>query len=269
MALLQVNFFSQALGLSSSMNVILPEADQGIGAVPLNRGSADLLERQTAQPEEQGPMPVLYLLHGLSDDHTIWGRRTSIERYVAGKRIAVVMPAVSKSFYSDEVNGMRYWEFISEELPAIVKTFFKVSDKREDTYVAGLSMGSYGAAKLALNYPERYSKAAMLSGGLTLMASVIERPDFASRIFGDASAFPGSCSDLAHVARELAKSDRPKPAFFTASGKADFIYDRHVESSKLLTELGFAVENYEEEGASHEWSFWDKTIQMALEWMDF
>ena len=65
-----------------------------------------------------GAPPVLYLLHGLSDDDTIWLRRTSIERYVAPLGLAVVMPQVHRSFYADEVYGGRYWTFLSEELPA-------------------------------------------------------------------------------------------------------------------------------------------------------
>ncbi len=67
-----------------------------------------------------GPPPVLYLLHGLSDDDTIWLRRTSIERYVAPLGLAVVMPQVHRSFYADEAYGGRYWTFLSEELPSLV-----------------------------------------------------------------------------------------------------------------------------------------------------
>src|SRR5437870_5614411 len=80
-----------------------------------------------------GPAPVLYLLHGLSDDHTTWLRRTSIERYAAGLGLAVVMPAVHRSFYADEVHGHRYWTFLTEELPALVSQFFRVSDRPGDT----------------------------------------------------------------------------------------------------------------------------------------
>ena len=96
---------------------------------------------------------MLYLLHGLSDDDTIWLRRTSIERYVAPLGLAVVMPQVHRSFYADEAHGGRYWTFLTEELPALVGSFFRLSDRREDTFVAGLSMGGYGALKWALRQP--------------------------------------------------------------------------------------------------------------------
>ena len=80
-----------------------------------------------------GPPPVLYLLHGLSDDDTIWLRRTSIERYVAPLGLAVVMPQVHRSFYTDEAYGGRYWTFLSEELPQLVGTFFRLSGGPPET----------------------------------------------------------------------------------------------------------------------------------------
>ncbi|NQT87882.1 esterase family protein, partial [bacterium] len=102
MALIHCNFFSDALGLSCSMDVILPQT------TTRQIGMAGVAEHET--------FPTLYLLHGLSDDHTIWQRRTSIERYVADRGLAVVMPAVHRSFYTDMAHGYRYWTFLAEEL---------------------------------------------------------------------------------------------------------------------------------------------------------
>src|SRR5215216_920350 len=131
MAHLRCDFFSETLSLSTTMTVILPQqTSTQIGMTGAQR---------------EGPPPVLYLLHGLSDDDTIWLRRTSIERYVAPLGLAVVMPQVHRSFYTDEAAGGRYWTFLSEELPEIVSRFFWVSTTRADTFVAGLSMGGYGA----------------------------------------------------------------------------------------------------------------------------
>src|SRR3954451_5213569 len=133
MALVRCDFFSDVLELSTSMTVILPQSTSAqIGM----SGSAAV-----------GDPPVLYLLHGLSDDDTSWLRRTSVERYAAALGLAVVMPQVHRSFYTDEAHGSRYWTFLSEELPALVSRFFRVSQERRDTFVAGLSMGGYGALK--------------------------------------------------------------------------------------------------------------------------
>src|ERR671939_265941 len=155
---LRCDFFSEALSLSTSMTVLLPQ--QTTTQIGL------------AGRAVSGPPPVLYLLHGLSDDDTIWLRRTSIERYVAPLGLAVVMPQVHRSFYTDEAYGGRYWTFVSQELPELVGRFFRVSQRREDTFVAGLSMGGYGALKLALRRPERFAAAASLSGALGVMRRI-------------------------------------------------------------------------------------------------
>ena len=130
MALLHVNYFSEALNVQTSVDVILPEMKQGIGV--------------DASAAEELPK-VLYLLHGYSDDHTIWQRRTSVERYAASRNLAIIMPGVNHSFYYNEVYGEKYWDFVSDELPKVMHRFFRLSDRPEDTFVAGLSMGGYGA----------------------------------------------------------------------------------------------------------------------------
>ena len=95
MAFCTVQFFSEALVVAVSVNVIYPEKNMGIGV--------------EAGKTEELPQ-VLYLLHGYSDDHSIWMRRTSVERYAAKHNLAIIMPAVNHSFYCNEVNGERYWD---------------------------------------------------------------------------------------------------------------------------------------------------------------
>ena len=141
MALIHCHFASEVLGLNRSMDVILPH---------------DLPPRKAAGRKA----PVLWLLHGLSDDHTAWQRRTSIERYASERGLAVVMPSVDRGFYTDMAAGPRWWTHVSEELPRLVAAMFPVSARREETFVAGLSMGGYGAFKLALRQPRRFAAAA-------------------------------------------------------------------------------------------------------------
>src|SRR5258706_12077495 len=139
MALVRCDFFSDVLGVSTSMTVLLPESTTG----QIGMGGSG----------RTGDFPTLYLLHGLSDDDTTWVRRTSLERYVAELGIAVVMPHVQRSFYTDEVWGRPYWTFVAEELPRAARGFFRLSALPAETFVAGLSMGGYGAFKLALRHP--------------------------------------------------------------------------------------------------------------------
>lgn len=258
MALLHTNFFSDSLGMASSVDVILPET-AGTGQIGMASGRTD------------GLPPCLYLLHGLSDDHTIWQRRTSIERYVAPLGIAVIMPTVHRSFYTDMTSGYAYWTYVSEELPRKVATLFRVSTAREDTFVAGLSMGGYGALKLALRCPDRFAAGASLSGALD-MARRAEAPDEersrdVELIYGDPASVRGSDNDLFALAERVAALPaEQRPALFQYCGTEDFLYDDNVRFRDQALSLGLPL-TYEEEPGSHEWGFWDRWIQRVLAWL--
>lgn len=255
MALIHCNFFSTVLDLSSSMEVILPEPDRS------PEGKAQ---------EEKKLFPVLYLLHGLSDDHTIWQRRTSIERYVRDLNLAVVMPAVERSFYTDMARGPKYWSFISEEVPLIARSLFPISGARRDNYVAGLSMGGYGALKLGLTYPERYAAAASLSGALDV-SQIVKGPSRTWKnemrnIFGDLKKVVGSQNDLFALAENVARSKWKKIPLYAWCGTEDFLIESNRRFEAHAESLGLHL-TYEEEPGIHEWSYWDRLIQRVLEWL--
>lgn len=255
-----MEFFSEALGTGTRIQVILPEAQQGIGQAGKAVGG-------------RGGAPVLYLLHGLSDDETIWARRTSIERYAAAKGLAVVMPRADRSFYANEAQGNRYWDFISEELPRTVQSFFHVSGRREDTFVAGLSMGGYGALKLALRHPERYAAAASFSGVVDIVDAMRQAPHWAvfpdglfERIFGSVQQLQGSDDDLfALLGRPAPACGRPR--LYLACGGDDAFYPAHLRFVQAARQAGWAPTAREQAGAGHAWPFWDAQIQAALDWM--
>lgn len=256
MALIQCQFFSRVLGLTSSMSVILPDP------LPAESGAAPL--------PRQHPYPTLYLLHGMSDDHTIWQRRTPIERYVEPLDLAVVMPAVQRSFYTDMVTGQRYWTFISEELPALARSFFPLSEAREENYVAGLSMGGYGAFKLGLTQPDRYAAVASLSGALDVvhLAQAEEEAGGSElkHIFGGVSRLTNSPNDLFHLAERLAQRGEDRPSLYQWCGTEDFLYEDNVRFREHTQALGLAV-TYEEGPGGHAWSCWDQQIQRVLAWL--
>jgi S-formylglutathione hydrolase FrmB len=216
---------------------------------------------------------TLYLLHGHSDDHTAWQRWTSIERYVEGLNLVVVMPAVHLSFYNDMAYGGKYWQFISEEVPAVVRDIFPLSSDRKDNFVAGLSMGGYGAFKLALTHPERFAAAASLSGALDIRAVTSPRNDRNNRIwlaemrtvFGDLSKVPGSKNDLLALARKVAKAP-VKPRLYQCCGTEDALYADNTRFRDSVRKLPLDL-TYEEGPGEHNWAYWDKMIQHALAWM--
>lgn len=259
MALLHVNFYSEVLQMSVNMDVILPQQTHSqIGMEGKRR---------------EGKYPTMYLLHGLSDDHTIWQRRTSIERYVSELGIAVVMPTTHLGFYTDTAYGMPYFTFISKELPAICRDFFpNMSDKPEDTLAAGLSMGGYGAWKLALGAPETFGAAASLSGALHMAANKrmltemqTERRIFWESIFGDPLHVAGTKNDIMYLAENLKASGKPLPKLFAWCGTEDFLYEDNQYAWNKVRELGYDLSCSESEG-DHTWPYWDMHIQDVLKW---
>jgi putative tributyrin esterase len=253
MAVMRCDFFSDVLGLSTSMTVILPQPTFGQIGMEGATGS--------------GAPPVLYLLHGLSDDDTIWARRTSIERYAAAHGLAVVMPNVHTSFYSDEVFGRPFWTFLTEELPVIVHRFFNVSDRREDTFVAGLSMGGYGAMKWALREPWRFAAAASLSGAVALShPSEQADPDFARlmhNVFGDG---PTEGTDHDVLALMRVADPTTLPQLYVACGTDDFLYRSNLALLEIIHERGIDV-TVDLGPGDHEWQYWDAQIQNVLNWL--
>ena len=248
MALLHLVYFSDVLGVQTPVDVILPEGKQGIGVEA--SGEAELPK-------------VLYLLHGYSDDQTIWQRRTSVERYAAGHNLAIVMPGVNHSFYCNELYGERYWDYVSDELPRMMHRFFRLSDKPEDTFVAGLSMGGYGAMKLALNFPERFGAAASFSGAVDIASASRRHTQNWKRISGGKSV-RGTENDLLHMLKVNSEAER-KPRLYVSCGTADFLYGQHQKFIPLLKKNGWDVTHYEEPDAVHEWGFWDREIRKFIE----
>ncbi len=254
MALIRCDYYSDALGVSTSMTVLLPESTTsqiGLAGAP-----------------DGGPngFPTLYLLHGLSDDHTIWQRRTALERYVAPLGLAVVMPAVSRSFYTDEVYGLDYWTFLADELPAKVESLFRVSSRREDRFVAGLSMGGYGAMKWALRRPDRFAAAATLSGALDLAriqqdGPRAEDPRMMQRLFGDRQV-AGSDADLL----TLLGSVTDPPALYLACGTEDALVADNRRFAAACDARGIALTTDFGPG-DHDWAYWDEVIQDVLAWL--
>ena len=253
MAFLQVQFFSKVLNVASTVNVILPEASQGIG--------------MGASKGETLP-GVLYLLHGYSDDHSIWMRRTSVERYAASRNLAVIMPAVNHSFYCNEAHGERYWDYVSEELPETMRRFLRISEKPEDTFVAGLSMGGYGAMRLALTYPERFAAAASFSGAVEIQGVFSRHTEDGTveRIFGDLEDINGTEYDLFHLLKKNGKAPK-KPRLYVSCGTKDFLYDAHQKFIPALEKNGWDVTRYDEPETVHEWGFWDREIKKFIEFM--
>jgi len=236
MPVCELHYFSDALQMQTAANLILPN------------------------PNLAGPYSVMFLLHGLSDDHTIWMRRTSIERYVSELPLVVVMPNGGRGFYSDAVAGFKFATAIGEELPKIIRSYLPVTDA---WCAAGLSMGGYGAARLALDHPTLFRSATALSAAMSFGHEVWEgddpRVEEFRRIMGPNPV--GGKDDL--YAKFDALSADGRPALRIDCGTEDFLIEQNRQFHAFLDERGFEHE-YEEHPGAHTWEYWDAQIQPAL-----
>ncbi len=251
MAFISLDFYSEALGMQSEVFVVIPQRG-ALGEIGIGNKAEDTKYK------------VLYLLHGLSDDHTIWMRRTSIERYASRYGICVVMPNGHRSFYTDMKYGGNYYTYITKELPARMREFFRVSDRREDNFIAGLSMGGYGALKAALREPDKYAAASALSAVTDISEFCGERSELFTAIFGEGQAVPDE-DDLIKLV-DAHKNDKIKPGVFIGIGRQDGLYDQNVRFKKILEDNGYDL-TYRESDGVHCWEFWDEYIQYTLQWM--
>lgn len=254
MAFLQVTYYSQALRMNVPVNVILPEPPK---EAPETSDSKEISYR------------TLYLFHGNGGNHSVWMRRTAIERYAAEYGIAVVMPEVGRNWYTDTCYGANYFTFVTEELPSVCCHYFRgINHKRENNLVAGFSMGGYGALKAALTYPEKYCACASLSGALDITR---KRPEIDMRewrgIFDfnmkDSKELEGSIHDIYMLARRNKEHGQVFPKLYLWCGTEDDLIGNNREFHGLLEKL--QVEHcYEESEGDHSWKWWDMHIQDAL-----
>ena len=211
---------------------------------------------------------VLYLLHGLSEDASAWQRYTHIETIAAGYGLVVVMPSVGRSFYTDQPNGQRYFTYLTEELPRYLENLFGLAPRREDTLMAGVSMGGYGAMKTALRCPERFAAAASFSGVLSL--EVLRalpgdpRQNEFMHIFGDLSKLKGSEHDPEVWLDDAAQSRVQLPRLYVTTGRQEDIYPLGLYFVSMAQARSIEVDYHEYDG-SHTWPYWDQQIRRFLE----
>jgi S-formylglutathione hydrolase FrmB len=251
MALVNLNWKSELLGKQTSATVILPE-------------------------KGKGPFATFYLLHGLSDDHTIWHRRTRLEWYVRDLPLIVVMPDGYRSFYTRPVDGPDYARHIGEELPDYIERHFQARPERAARAIGGLSMGGYGALRVGLGHADRFCSVNSHSGavgwgdfernpGKDAPASLRGRDDAflreLYRIFGDSPM--GSEHDLRVLAKRAMAAGR-LPKLLLDCGVDDFLIEDNRTLHAAFEQDG-VPHLYREFPGVHDWDYWDLHVREALE----
>lgn len=258
MILNHCNFYSKTLNNHVDVNVLLP-----------SMADNDHFFHTLDEIYQQRTIPVLYLLHGALDDYTMWLRHTNIERYAQEAGIAVVMPSGQNGFYSNAKYGLNYFDYVTEELPRFIEYTFPVSGLRQHRYIAGPSMGGYGAAKCALARPEKYCAFGDFSGAvdpgkleplMTSMGFDFFRYDL---IFGGSDKVSGSSDDLQILAGRC-QGLSEKPYGFIACGEEDTNnYAMNYELYQKLQECGFDAKFLGGTGL-HDWVYWDQCIDTFI-----
>ncbi len=237
MAYLRCDIWSDSLQMTTSITAILP----------------DVGELKAAK--------VVYLLHGLSDNCSCWSRFTAVERYANEYGAAVIMPEVQRSFYTDMALGVGYFTYVQKELPQICARLFGLSQKREQNFVMGLSMGGYGALKCALTAPRQYAGCAAFSAVTEIEKRAASKSPEFQAIFG----FPAVPPESARLTKLLEKQKAADlPRFFMTCGEQDRLYEENCNFAKALEEKGAALEFLHWPG-NHTWDFWDASVKMALD----
>lgn len=234
------------------------------------------------------PQKTLILLHGLEGNYSYWNRYTSVERYAQERNLALIMPDAEMSMYSDMRCGQRYATYIGEELPEILRNMFRLNMGRENLGIAGLSMGGYGALRMALSYPGTFGRCASFSGALMIgslkhleelqeyrepvqVNEYIEMEEIARSMYQGALGAYGEKlvyhpeNSLLYLADRAVSLGEALPKVLLTCGSEDFLLEVNKSYSQKLNKSG--VKNKLEVWPGvHNWLFWEESIR---DYIDF
>lgn len=245
MAGLKGNIRSTTLQMNTSISVVLPEKN------------------------DAAPMKVIYLLHGLSDNADAWPDNTMLSIYADEYNVAFICPEVQRSFYSDMDFGLNYFTYIADELPALMSRYFNISTKREDTAIMGLSMGGFGALRVALQRPERFHLCAAFSSAIRIDHFLADQRDPEQKewtgVFGHRDQLKYG-EDLYQLVDNLCKTKPTSdiPTIHVSCGKQDFLYEQNTAFRDYVqqTDIDF---HYDERDGDHNWYFWNESLKQMLD----
>ena len=271
MALIHLNFNSKYLSGNTDVNLILPDLPRGDDPRSFYRAGRRY--------------PVLWLLHGTFNDYTEWVRKTNVELYAAEKNLIVVMPSAHNTDYANWPEfgtGYQMFDYLTEELMPLVYGWFPASEKREDNFIAGLSMGGRGAVMFSYAYPEKFAAVYSMScvpQDIRSAALEAERPEPADNPWaaldrartrarlknaGGLEAYLASPQNTWDKTAEVARRTG-NPKMYFSCGTADFVMYAHFKAFRSYArEVGLDAEFFEVEGYDHEWRFWDREIRNAI-----
>ena len=250
MAKTVTNFYSYVLNRAVDITVVIPSVTcpESLGFAPY-------------KPSHVLPakFPVVYLLHGFGNNHAQWTGYTNVEMYAEERRIAIVNLSAENKAYS-KIGGDDFYKFVSDELKEFVTNYFPISKDPKENYIAGLSMGGYGAYLHGLTHPEAFRAIGAFSAGVDVNPLSLANPGSKETM--------EERKDLHAIAKELKESGKVFPKIYAACGDKDFLLDSNRAFVQELKDLGADVTYVEVEGYGHEWRFWDQQVEAFLDWIE-
>lgn len=262
MAKFTCNFISYTLRRTVDITVVIPTV-----TIPESMGMTGD-GNPTHTPKEK--FPVVYLLHGMGNNHATWTGYTNVEMFAEERQIAIVnLSAENKSYVN--LCGDDFFTFVSEELPDFVCGMFPISREPEHTYIAGLSMGGYGTLVHAFSHPERFKALGAFSAAVQLNPETLAFGNPKTEIPGTPEAAEWKAADPSidptSLAQALAVSGKTFPKTYIACGAKDFLYEANQAFRDKLKELGADVTWVEHPDYGHEWRFWNIEVEKFLDWL--
>ena len=252
MALIQMCFLSTALKRTVPVTVILPVDN-------------------TAFAQKKKVFPTLYLLHGLLGSHMDWVSNTRIQQWAEERGLAVVMPSGENSFYIDQqLPNQDYGAFIGQELVEMTRRTFPLSHKREETFLAGLSMGGFGAIRNGLKYADTFGYVAGLSSAVHIFEMAPDAPGRTlfqeDLVFGDLEAARKTDKNPRVALSRARSSGMEIPRLYMCCGLQDSLLASNRSLRDYFLDNGVSLTYRESEG-KHDWDFWYSQIQNVLDWL--
>ena len=261
MAYFRIEYYSNALRRTTSFEMLIPNDTR----LPLVPGGP-------AQEEKEKPMRTLFLLHGYTGKGDNW-----VPYELPGKyNFAIVMPTAENSFYLNGLStGHDFQALVGEELVNYVRKTFGLARGAEDTCIAGMSMGGYGALHTGLQYPETFGKIAALSSALIVHEIAHMKPGqdngmgnyaYYHECFGDLETVEDRETNPEEQIRRLQAEKKKIPGIFMCCGTEDFLIENNRQMHRFL-EQAKVPHQYHESAGQHDMVFWQEYIVKAVEWM--
>ena len=226
--------------------------------------------------------PIVYLLHGYTDDHTGWLQFGEINRY-ADKAISegtippmiIAMPDADSSFYVNSFDGKVKYEdfFFREFIPAIEKNY-RVKTEKRYRGIAGLSMGGYGAMLYALKHPDMFAATAPLSAAFFDDSTLVKMPKNSwnmplGAVYGtdlegaDRLTKTWYENSIHELIKTRPATELKKVRYWIDCGDDDFLMEGNCIVHITLSKKGVPHEFRMRDGA-HDWNYWRSGIVDAL-----